>query len=48
MLNGDGTVDVTATTGNVQIPGCFYNGYVGSGYWYNDGIEMLNIYFTDF
>lgn len=47
-LNGDGTVDVTATTDNGQIPRCFYSGYVRSGYWYNDGTEMLNLFFTDF
>lgn len=47
-LNGNGEVDTSATTNNGQIPRCFYNGYVRSGYWYDDGTLMLNLFFNDF
>ncbi|KAF7548513.1 hypothetical protein G7Z17_g7011 [Cylindrodendrum hubeiense] len=44
-VNGDGTVDMTAFTNNGMLPRCFFSGYVRSGYWYNDGTAMLNLYF---
>ncbi|CAI7578221.1 unnamed protein product [Penicillium manginii] len=47
-LNGNDEVDVTVTTNNGQIPRCFYSGYVRSGYWYDDGTQLSNLWFTDF
>lgn len=47
-LYGNGEVDVTATTDNGQIPRCFYNGYVRSGYWEDDDTAMMNLWFDDF
>ncbi|KAH7131540.1 hypothetical protein B0J13DRAFT_106091 [Dactylonectria estremocensis] len=44
-INGDGTVDMTAFTSDGKLPRCFFSGYVRSGYWYNDGTAMLNLYF---
>lgn len=47
-LNGNGEVDMTATTNNGRIPRCFYNGYVRSGYWSDDSKMMMSLYFDDF
>lgn len=46
-LNGNSKVDMTATTHNGQIPPCFYNVYVRSGYWSDDSTMVINLYFDD-